>query len=399
MDILISHFKRRLQTVTSTIVRDCIKDIAWDERLSAIVGPRGVGKTTLILQHIKLHDSDGISNVLYATLEDLYFSNHTLVDLAELFVTRGGKHLYLDEIHRYPEWSREIKLIYDTFPELKVTISGSSLLQILNSEADLSRRCILYKMQGLSFREFLQFYKGINIPAVCLDEVLVSPDKLCDQLNACCHPVQMFHEYLQYGYFPYYLEGKERYYERIANVVDYVVGTELPMVCRVETVNVRKLQTLLGVVAGLVPYELDVSKLAAMLQASRNTVVTYLNYLHRAKIINLLYSDVSSFKKLQKPDKMYLENPNMLYALTMDNANIGTARETFAVNQLDYLHSVEYGKANGDFLVDGKYRLEVGGRGKTFAQIADLPDSYILADDMEVPNGKKIPLWMIGFLY
>lgn len=399
MDILVSHFKRRLDTVSMDIVRDCINDIAWEERLSAIVGPRGVGKTTIILQYIKQHYSDNLAEVLYATLEDLYFSSHTLMDLAELFVTRGGKHLFLDEIHRYPNWSRELKLIYDTFPELKVTISGSSLLQILNSEADLSRRCIPFIMQGLSFREFLHFYKGITLPKCDLEDILHNQDNLSHEISTKCRPVPLFHEYLRYGYFPYYLEGEKRYYERIGNIVDYVIGIELPLVCKVEALNIRKIQMLLSVVAGIVPYELDISKLAVMLQASRNTVIAYLNHLHRAKIINLLYSDSTSLKKVQKPDKMYLENSNMLYALALDKTHIGTARETFAVNQLSYRHRVEYGKDKGDFRIDGIYHFEIGGSGKTYEQIADIPESYIFADDIEYSAGHKIPLWALGFMY
>lgn len=399
MDVLISQFKRRMTGISLALVRECIHEVAWDEKLSAIIGPRGVGKTTLMLQYIKQHYADNLGEVLYATTESLYFVQNTLIDLAERFVTNGGKHLFLDEIHRYPDWSREIKLIYDTYPELKVTISGSSLLQILNSEADLSRRCIWYNMQGLSFREFLQFYKGIDLPVFSLDNIIQKPDEVCHDVNALCHPVPLFHEYLQVGYFPYYLEGEERYYERVANVVDYVICTELPMVCKVETVNVRKLQMLLNVVAGLVPYELDISKMALMLQASRNTVITYLRYLSMSKVINLLYSDLQSLKKVQKPDKMYLENPNMLYALCLEKTNIGTARETFVVNQLGYQHRIEYGKKNGDFKIDGKYVFEVGGATKTFNQVAGLPDSYILADDIEWPVGNKLPLWLAGLLY
>jgi predicted AAA+ superfamily ATPase len=397
--VLISQFKRRMTGISLALVRECIHEVAWDEKLSAIIGPRGVGKTTLMLQYIKQHYADNLGEVLYATTESLYFVQNTLIDLAERFVTNGGKHLFLDEIHRYPDWSREIKLIYDTYPELKVTISGSSLLQILNSEADLSRRCIWYNMQGLSFREFLQFYKGIDLPVFSLDNIIQKPDEVCHDVNALCHPVPLFHEYLQVGYFPYYLEGEERYYERVANVVDYVIGTELPMVCKVETVNVRKLQMLLNVVAGLVPYELDISKMALMLQASRNTVITYLRYLSMSKVINLLYSDLQSLKKVQKPDKMYLENPNMLYALCLEKTNIGTARETFVVNQLGYQHRIEYGKKNGVFKIDGKYVFEVGGATKTFNQVAGLPDSYILADDIEWPVGNKLPLWLAGLLY
>ncbi|MBQ6726209.1 MAG: ATP-binding protein [Bacteroidales bacterium] len=399
MENLISHFNYRMENVSMSIVRDSINDIAWDERLSAIVGPRGVGKTTIILQYIKSNYERLTPKVLYATLEDLYFSTHTLMDLAETFVMRGGEHLFLDEIHRYPTWSKEIKLIYDTFPKLKITISGSSLLQILNAEADLSRRCITHTMQGLSFREFLRFYKNINIPIASLTDILTTPADICGSVNSLCKPIPYFHEYLRYGYFPYYMEGHDHYYEKVNNVVNYVISSEMPLVCKIENVNVRKVQMLLSVISGLVPYEIDISKLALMMQASRNTVINYLNYLNQAKIINLLYSDISSLKKVQKPDKMYLENANMLYALTLNQTHVGTARETFAVNQLGYKHRIEYGKANGDFNVDGTYRFEVGGSGKSFQQIADIPNSYVLADDMEYPTGNKLPLWLIGLMY
>ena len=336
---------------------------------------------------------------MYASADNIWFNAHSIYELATEFAKRGGRWLYLDEVHKYPNWSQELKKIYYDLPDLHVVFTGSSLLQILNSEADLSRRCIWYNMQGLSFREFLQFYKGIDLPVASFDEILFHTDEVCHEINTRCRPVPLFHEYLQVGYFPYYLEGEKRYYERVGNVIDYVIGTELPMVCKVETVNVRKLQMLLNVVAGLVPYEVDISKIALMLQSSRNTVITYLRYLSMSKVINLLYSDTQSLKKVQKPDKMYLENPNMLYALCLEKANIGTARETFVVNQLGYQHRIEYGKKNGDFKLDGKYVFEVGGATKNFDQVADIPDSYILADDIEWPVGNKLPLWLAGLLY
>ena len=403
MDTLFRKSDRLLANVSMEIVREKMSEIHWNAQLISIMGAKGVGKSTLIKQYLKQNYQPLDRRMLYCSADTVEFSTRTLVELAEEFVIRGGELLVIDEIHKYKsgtsDWSREIKLIYDTYPELKVTISGSSLLQILNSEADLSRRCIWYNMQGLSFREFLQFYKGIDLPVASFDEILFHTDEVCHEINTRCRPVPLFHEYLQVGYFPYYLEGEKRYYERVGNVIDYVIGTELPMVCKVETVNVRKLQMLLNVVAGLVPYEVDISKIALMLQSSRNTVITYLRYLSMSKVINLLYSDTQSLKKVQKPDKMYLENPNMLYALCLEKANIGTARETFVVNQLGYQHRIEYGKKNGDFKLDGKYVFEVGGATKNFDQVADIPDSYILADDIELPVGNKLPLWLAGLLY
>jgi predicted AAA+ superfamily ATPase len=325
--------------------------------------------------------------------------SHTLVDLAETFVMHGGKHLFLDEIHKYPNWSREIKVIYDSFPMLKVTISGSSLLQILNPEADLSRRCLWYKIQGLSFREYLLFYYKIDLPIFDLEFILDNPDVVCSKVNAVCQPVKLFREYLQFGYFPFYFESSTKYYERIENITNYIMEAELPNLCGVDVGNVRKLKMLLAILSTIVPYEVDISRLATLMQASRNTVLAYLDYLSRAKLINLVYADLDSLKKLQKPDKIFLENTNLLYALSISDVQIGTVRETFVENQLMYNHRVEYGKKYGDFKVDGKWIFEVGGANKTFEQIANIPNSYILADDMEYSVRNKLPIWIVGLLY
>lgn len=380
-------------------VRSYYDSIDWDYRLVALRGARGVGKTTLMLQYIKGHYEEGSTEALYVSAESLYFTCHTMMALADAFVLGGGKHLFIDEVHKYDDWSREIKLVYDAFPQLKVTFSGSSLLEILNPSADLSRRCLSYDIQGLSFREFLKFYKGVDLPIATLEGLLDAPSELCRRVNEQCRPVQMFHEYLQFGYYPYYKESPEHYYQRVSATINYILEAELPMLCGVEASNVRKLKALLANISSNVPFQVDMTKLSNMLQASRNTVGAYLSYMDRAKIISLLYSDVDSLKKMQKPDKVYLENPNLLYALAFAPVDIGTAREAFVVNQLSQSHRVEYGKQNGDFKVDRKYTFEVGGQGKTFDQIANIPDSYILADDIETPIGKKLPIWMVGLMY
>lgn len=373
--------------------------INWDAQLIAIKGPRGVGKTTLMLQYIKLHYELSTKEVLYCTLDSVYFSSHSLLDLVENFYKNGGKHLFLDEVHKYPTWSKEIKEIYDMYPDLRVVISASSLLNILNADADLSRRCIPYNMQGLSFREFLLFYKQISLPICSLREVIASPDELCLKVNELCRPLPFFKEYLQYGYYPFFLRNQTDYYTSIEQVVSFIIETELPQLCGVNIGNVRKLKALLGILATSVPFEVDISKLATTIGIHRNTVIEYLNSLEKAKLLHLLYSDLMSVKKMQKPDKIYLDNPNLLYALAAHSVKIGTAREIFVVNQLSYEHEVEYGKKTGDFKVDGKYIFEVGGESKSYDQIADLPDSYILADNIEMPYRHKLPLWLIGFLY
>ena len=399
METLFAKQDRLLSLTSTEIIRTLMYQINWDAQLVAIKGPRGVGKTTLMLQYMKQHYEVYSREVLYCTLDSVYFSNHTLLELVDVFVKNGGKHLFLDEVHKYPTWSKEIKEVYDMYPDLKVVFSASSLLNILNADADLSRRCIPYEMQGLSFREFLLFYKQLDLPICTLEEVLTSPGNICSEVNKVCRPLPLFREYLQYGYYPFYLKNQIDYYTSIEQVVNFIVETELPQLCGIDVGNVRKIKALLGILASSVPFEVDISKLATTIGIHRNTVIEYLNSLEKAKLLHLLYADLLSVKKMQKPDKIYWDNPNLLYALASHPVKIGTARETFVVNQLSCDHEIEYGKKTGDFKVNGKYTLEVGGEGKTYNQIADVPDSYILADGIETPYRCKLPIWVVGFLY
>ena len=399
MDSLFLKQERLLAQTSIGIVRELMTKIHWDNRLFAIRGSRGVGKTTLMLQYIKLNYTPGSREVLYCALDSIYFSNHTLLDLAEKFYLQGGKHLFLDEVHKYPAWSKELKEVYDLYPSLRVVFSGSSLLNILNADADLSRRCLPYNMFGLSFREFLMFYKNIQFPVISLQEVLQGASDICREVNERCRPVQMFKEYLQDGYYPFFTGNREDYYMNIENVVNLILEQEMPLLCGVDPAYIRKLKALLGILASSVPYEVDITKLAGIIGLTRNSVITYLQNLNRAELLKLLYSDLASVKKMQKPDKIYLQNPNLLYAIASTSVQIGTARETFAVNQLAVNHEVEYGRTQGDFVVDRKYTFEIGGADKTFKQIADLPDSFVLADDIEYATGKKLPLWIVGMTY
>ena len=367
METLFAKQDRLLSLTSTEIIRTLMYQINWDAQLVAIKGPRGVGKTTLMLQYMKQHYEVYSREVLYCTLDSVYFSNHTLLELVDVFVKNGGKHLFLDEVHKYPTWSKEIKEVYDMYPDLKVVFSASSLLNILNADADLSRRCIPYEMQGLSFREFLLFYKQLDLPICTLEEVLTSPGNICSEVNKVCRPLPLFREYLQYGYYPFYLKNQIDYYTSIEQVVNFIVETELPQLCGIDVGNVRKIKALLGILASSVPFEVDISKLATTIGIHRNTVIEYLNSLEKAKLLHLLYADLLSVKKMQKPDKIYLDNPNLLYALASHPVKIGTARETFVVNQLSCDHEIEYGKKTGDFKVNGKYTLEVGGEGKSAA--------------------------------
>lgn len=398
MESLFRKHKMLISQVNTDIVRELMKAINWEKQLVAIRGSRGVGKTTLMRQYVKQKYGVEAGEALYCVMDSMYFTNHTLLDLAERFHIMGGKHLFLDEVHRYPTWSREIKEIIDLYPDMKITFTGSSLIQILNADADLSRRVLSYTMEGLSFREFLLFYKGIHIPVYPLNDVLTRYDDICDEVNRRCRPQPLFEEYLKVGYFPFYDGNEEEYYSRIENVIDFIVNQELTLFCGIDTANTRKVKALIQFIADSVPYELNIAKLSARLELNKQTVLSYINNLDRAELLHLLYSDNNTITRLQKPDKIYLHDPNMFYALGYGE-KIGTIRECFLVNQLSVNHTVEYGKNQGDFVIDGKTTIEVGGPDKSFEQVADIPDSFIFADRTEIPIGKKLPLWMAGLTY
>ena len=403
MDSLFRKSDRLLANTQTEIIRDKMNEIHWNAQLVTIMGAKGVGKSTLIKQYLKENYRLGDRRILYCSADTVDFSMRTLVGLAEEFSIHGGELLAIDEIHKYKsgttDWSREIKEIHELYPDLKLIVSGSSLLRLREGDADLSRRAVKYTMPGLSFRESLRFYHGLEFKRWALDDILAHPYDLWQEVSSKCKPVVLFKEYLEKGYYPFLLEGEGEYYTKIEQVVNYIIETELPQICKVDVANVRKLQALIALICSEVPFELNANKIAAAIEIGRDTVVEYLKYLGDAKVLNLLYSDKKKIGKLSKPDKVYLENPNILYALTPTKAEIGTLRETFAICSLSESHIVEYGKAQGDFKVDGKYTFEIGGRSKGFSQIAGVENSYIFADDWDMPDGAKLPLWMLGFLY
>ncbi len=385
------------------IIREKMDEIHWNSQLISIIGAKGVGKSTLIKQYLKQNFELGDRRVLYCSADTVDFSMRTLVGLAEEFVIHGGELLVIDEIHKYhsgtSEWSREIKEIYELFPDLKMIVSGSSLLRLKEGDADLSRRVIKYTMSGLSFREALRFYHGLTFPIWSLEDILAHPYDLWQMVSSKCKPIVLFKEYLEKGYYPFLLEGEGEYYTRIEQVINYIIETELPQICKVDVANVRKIQALISLICGEVPFELNANKIASALEIGRDTVVEYFKNLGDAKVLNLLYSDKKKIGKLTKPDKIYMENTNLIYALVPTKIDVGTLRETFAVGSLSKSHDVEYSKTQGDFKVDNKYTFEIGGRSKNFSQIAGVKDSYIFADDWDMPDGAKLPLWMLGFLY
>ena len=403
MDTLFRKSDRLLANTSTEIIREKMSEIHWNAQLISIMGAKGVGKSTLIKQYLKQNYQPLDRRMLYCSADTMEFSTRTLVGLAEEFVIRGGELLVIDEIHKYKsgtsDWSREIKEIYELFPNLKMVVSGSSLLRLKEGDADLSRRAVKYTMSGLSFREALRFYHGLSFEKWSLEDILTHPYDLWQIVSSKCKPVALFKEYLEKGYYPFLLEGEGEYYTKIEQLVNYIIETELPRICKVDIANIRKLQALIALICSEVPFELNANKIAAALEIGRDTVVEYLKYLGDAKVLNLLYSDKKKIGKLSKPDKVYLENPNILYALAPTKTDIGTLRETFAIGSLSESHNVEYGKTQGDFKVDSKYTFEIGGRSKDFSQIAGVKDSYVFADDWDMPDGAKLPLWMLGFLY
>ena len=403
MDALFRKHDRLLANTSMDVVREQMGQIRWNAQIISIMGPKGVGKSTLLRQYIKKNYPIGDRRALYCSADSVDFSTRSLVELAEEFFINGGELLVVDEIHKYKagtsDWSKEVKEIYELFPKLKMIVNGSSLLRLKEGDADLSRRAIKYTMPGLSFREALRFYHGLEFPKWTLEDILSHPLDLWDMVASKCKPIAYFKEYLEKGYYPFLLEGEDDYFIRIEQVINYIIETELPQICKVDVANIRKVQALIKLIAEEVPFELNANKLAGSLEIGRDTVVEYLKYLGDAKVLNLLYSDKKKMGKLAKPDKVYMENPNILYALAPDKADIGTVRESFAVNSLSESHLVEYGKIQGDFKVDSRYTFEIGGRSKDFSQIAGVPDSYIFADDWDIPDGAKLPLWMLGFLY
>lgn len=398
MESLFKKHRILISQTSTEIVRELMKSVNWEKQLVSIRGSRGVGKTTLMRQYIKQRYGVNAGEALYCVMDSMYFTNHTLLETAERFHIMGGKHLFLDEVHKYPTWSKEVKEIIDLWPDMKITFTGSSLIQILNADADLSRRVLSYDMAGLSFREYLRFYKHIELPVYSLKQILTNADAVCDAVGALCHPQSLFEEYLRVGYYPFFDGDEQEYYSRIENVVSFIIDQEMTQFCGVEASYTRKLKAMMLFLANNLPYDVNIAKLSSYLELNKSTVLSYLSSMKKAELLHLLYADNKSVTKMQKPDKIYVQNPNMLYALSTEH-NVGTLRECFVVNQLAVGHTIEYGKAQGDFLIDGSITVEVGGKDKTFDQIADIPNSYILADSMEFPVGKKLPLWIVGLLY
>ncbi|MGK6350395.1 ATP-binding protein [Parapedobacter sp. DT-150] len=396
MEKLAEKFRQKIGYTSLDFIRGTIQTINWNARFIGIKGPRGVGKTTLLLQYIKSRLADRLDTVLYVSLDDIWFSNNKLVDLADDFVKRGGMYLFLDEVHKYPNWSQELKNVYDDHPALQLVFTGSSLLEILNTRADLSRRAIVYTMQGLSFREYLAIEHGETLVAASLADIVADHTAIAEHIIGKLKPLKYFSTYLEKGYYPYYQEEPDLYGQRVEETINMMLEIELPMLRNIDLAYVNKIKQLLLIIAEAAPFVPNVSKISERIGINRTTLLAYLHYLQEVGLTHNLFRASGGISRLQKPDKIFLENPNLAFVL--GKANIGNVRETFFANQLSHGHKLEYAE-RGDFLVDDQFIFEVGGKDKSASQVRGIDNGYIAADDVELGYQHKIPLWLFGFLY
>ena len=372
--------------------------IDWNDTLIGIKGPKGCGKSTLILQHIKdTFKGKELEKALYVSLDNLWFSTHDIIDVVDYHYTHGGTHLFIDEIHYYKHWQTLLKNISDDYPGLYVTYTGSSMLQMESSEGDLSRRLTMYEMRGLSFREFLAYEGGMQLPAITLETLLADHVGIAMGLCNNTKILEQFKKYLEVGYYPFYKIVHHGYYQRLQHVANQVIEVDYPNIDDITMSTIRKTKKLLMLLAERVPQLPKMNELYKELETDRNQGLKMLYALQRGGLLFLLSDHTKSLDNLSRPDKIYINNPTMMYALS-PQIDTGTLRETFFMNQLSQGHEVCYPKA-GDFLVDRKYLFEVGGKGKTFDQIKDIPDSYLAVDNLEIGYKNRIPLWMFGLLY
>ena len=376
--------------------------IDWNQRLIGILGQRGQGKTTMMLQHIKEHYSHD-SSVLYISLDNPYFQTLSLLDFAQEFSQLGGKKLFIDEVHKYKAWSVHIKLIYDML-DIQVIFSGSSILKMNKQDGDLSRRSIVYHLENMSFREYLYITGTINLPTYTLETLLNNHEEIASDITTHIKPIKLFKEYMKYGAYPFILEDKAFYHQRIVQIIMLILETDLPYINAIEMAQINKLKKMLYMLAVSVPFVPNIVDLADATNISRPKIYEYLKYLEDAKIISSLRTKEKGYKIMSKPEKLYMNNPNISYALSA-NSDIGSLRESFFVNQIknyygkQFLDDTIWASKIGDFLVQERYIFEIGGKNKSFKQIKNIPNSYIVADDIEIGFGNKIPLWLFGFLY
>ena len=388
-NVLIEFMREQLAITSLDFVRYTYTEIDWSLRMFGIVGPRGVGKSTLVKQHIIFEKEN--QKALYISADHSYFAQHTLSEVASSWIKEGGTHLYIDEIHKYENWSTELKNIYDGHPTLFVVFTGSSVLDLLKGQADLSRRAVMYTMQGLSFREYLEMFHSIKMPKYTLEEVLGN------KVDATIlpHPLPLFRQYLKDGYYPFSIEGAFRL--RLEQIITQTLESDIPQYASLSISTGRKLRRLMGIVAQSAPFKPDYSSIANAIGVSRNVLPDYFLYMERTGMIGQLRDETGGLRSLGKVDKIYLDNTNMMYVLGTDSANTGNIRETFFYNQTRLVSDVISSKVS-DFVI-GDHTFEVGGKKKRAKQIEDVPNGHIVKDDIEYGHGITIPLWTFGLLY
>lgn len=398
INYLIKVFQRKLAATPMTFFRYQYPLIDWNDTLIGIKGPKGCGKSTLLLQHIKeTFKGKDLEKALYVSLDNLWFSTHDVIDVVEYHYTHGGTHLFIDEIHYYKRWQTLLKNICDDYPGLYVTYTGSSMLQMESSEGDLSRRLTMYEMRGLSFREFLEYEGVLRLPAISLETLLADHVSIAMDVCGKTKVLEQFKKYLEVGYYPFYKAVHHGYYQRLQSVANQVIEVDYPNIDDITMSTIRKTKKLLMLLAERIPQHPKMNELYKELETDRNQGLKMLYALQRGGLLLLLSDNTKSPDNLSRPDKIYINNPTMMYALS-PQIDTGTLRESFFMNQLSQGHEVRYPKA-GDFLVDRKYLFEVGGKSKTFDQIKDVPDSYLAVDNTEIGHRNRIPLWVFGMLY
>lgn len=386
---LYAYMRLQLELTCSDFHRYLYNDVNWNARMIAITGARGVGKSTMVLQYVKTQISD--CKVLYISADHTFFTTHTLVEVADDFSKEAGSLLVIDEVHKYPDWSRELKQIYDTHPDMKVIFTGSSVLDIIDGVADLSRRVLHYTMYGLSFREYLGLFHHISVPEYSLEEILDGKA----HIEGMLHPLPAFREYLSEGYYPFAIEGD--FPLRMQNVITKTIESDIAQYAGLRATTAKKLKKMLVVISGLAPYKPNADNLALEIGISRNSVQDYLSLLERAQLIGQLRDDTGGIRGLGKVEKVYIDNPSLMRVLSGGKTDVGNMRETFFYNQMRVKNDV-ISSRQSDFKIE-KYTFEVGGRKKGKKQIEDIPDSFIVKDDIEFAQGNVIPLWAFGLNY
>ena len=396
MEVLFEFQESILRNVKNEFRRYLHARINWNQRMIAIKGPRGAGKTTLMLQYLK-YDLGLPETALYITADHTWFYNHTLLETANDWYKQGGKILIIDEVHKYRNWSIELKNIYDGLPDMQIIFSASSALHIYRGEADLSRRVVSYMLAGLSFREYLQFSYKVNFDSVTIDDIYNNHRKLSRVISEKLRPLPAFRKYTEVGYLPIFIEGENTYLLKLNQIINTIVDTDLAYIAAYNPGTANKVKRLLAVIAESVPFKPNIAALARKLDLSRDSVYQYIYQLSDARLLNNLSSAGKGISTLQKPDKIYLENTNLAYALK-NRPDIGNIRETFVFNQLYNAGFRVSAPESGDFIFDD-YTLEIGGKNKTKLQVQHLDKYLIISDDIEIGTGNKVPIWLFGFLY